>query len=151
MLKNLSKYNMSSPIQKYSIQWKYRVILLLSIMFIVPAGYFIRFAPGTENAWLYDALGSIAYEIFWILLVALILPKLSVLRIAIGVCIATCGLEFLQLWQPPFLQVARSTLPGRLVLGNTFVWSDFPSYFAGSLLGWVWTQSIKSYIFKHYR
>jgi len=59
---------------------------------------------------------------------------------AFGVCVATCGLEFLQLWQPPFLQAARATLPGRMVLGNSFTWSDFPSYFAGSFLGWVWVR-----------
>ena len=138
---------MSSPIYRRKIQWKYRLILIASIIFIVPLGYIIRFAPGTENAWLYDAFGSVAYEIFWILLVALIAPKLSVLRIAFGVCIATCCLEFLQLWQPPFLQFARSTLPGRLILGNTFMWSDFPPYFVGSLLGWGWTQFLKSYTF----
>ncbi len=134
---------------KHHIQCKYRLVLLISVIFIVPMGYIIRFSLGGENVWLYDALGSIAYEIFWILLIALLAPKISLLKIAIGVCIATCGLEFLQLWQPPFLQAARSTLPGRLVLGNTFVLSDFPSYFVGSFLGWVWAQSLKKYISKY--
>lgn len=138
---------MNSPIRKYNIQWKYRLILLVSLITIVPVGYIIRFSQNIGSPWLNDALGSIAYEIFWILLVALIAPKLSVFRVAIGVCIVTCGLEFLQLWQPPFLQAARSTLPGRLVLGNTFVWSDFPAYFVGSFLGWVWTKFLKNYTF----
>lgn len=33
------------------------------------------------------------------------------------------------------LDAVRATLPGRLVLGTTFVWSDFPCYAAGALLG----------------
>ena len=140
---------MNSPIRKRNIQWKYRLILLISIITIIPLGYIIRFSENIGNPWLRDGLGSVAYEIFWILLVTLIAPKLSVFRVAIGVCIATCVLEFLQLWQPPFLQAARSTLPGRLVLGNTFVWSDFPPYFVGSFLGWVWTRFLKRYSSRH--
>ncbi|MDJ0775059.1 MAG: DUF2809 domain-containing protein [Mastigocoleus sp. MO_167.B18] len=135
-------------INKHHIKWKYRVVLLLSIAIIVPLGYIIRFSPITGFEWLNDVFGSIAYEIFWILLFAAIAPKISAFKVALGVCIATCGLEFLQLWQPSFLQAARSTLPGRLVLGNTFVWSDFPPYFIGSFLGWVWISWLKSYIFR---
>lgn len=124
--------------------WKYRMALLASMIIIVPLGYVVRFSQGLNPAWLHDAFGSVAYEIFWILLFAFILPKVSPLRIAIGVCIATCAIEFLQLWKPPFLQAARSTLPGRLILGNTFVWADFPVYFVGSFLGWVWVRFIRS-------
>lgn len=35
------------------------------------------------------------------------------------------------------LDAVRATWPGRLVLGTTFVWSDFPCYAAGALLGLV--------------
>lgn len=120
--------------------FRYRVALLISIIFIVPLGYVVRFAQGFGLEWLYDLLGSVAYEIFWILLVAFIYPKANPLWTAVGVCVATCGIEFLQLWKPPFLQAARATLVGRLVLGNTFVWSDFISYFFGSFAGWLWMR-----------
>ncbi|OKH30294.1 hypothetical protein NIES2101_42525 [Calothrix sp. HK-06] len=120
--------------------FKYRVALLISIIFIVPLGYFVRFAQEFGYPELYDFLGSVAYEIFWILLVAFIYPKASPLWTAVGVCVATCGIEFLQLWKPPFLEAARATLVGRLVLGNTFVWSDFISYFFGSFAGWIWMR-----------
>ena len=82
------------------------------------------------------------YEVFWILLVVLILPRFSQIRAAVAVCLATCGVEFLQLWTPPFLQAMRATLPGRLILGNHFSWSDFISYFVGSFLGWLWVRSL---------
>ncbi|MEA5572069.1 DUF2809 domain-containing protein [Calothrix sp. UHCC 0171] len=121
---------------------KYRLALFISIIVIVPFGYFVRFSQGLGLPWLQDFLGSVAYEIFWILLVAFLYRQASPQKIAIGVFLATCGIEFLQLWQPPFLQAVRSTLIGRLVLGNTFVWSDFIAYFVGSLAGWLWLRSL---------
>jgi hypothetical protein len=131
---------MASPKLQRDRVFKYRIALLISILIIVPLGYMVRFY-GTAPEWLNDSFGSIAYEIFWILLVAFLFPQASPVWTAVGVCLATCVLEFLQLWQPPFLQAMRATLLGRLVLGNTFTWSDFPSYFIGSFLGWVWIQS----------
>ncbi|PSB24873.1 DUF2809 domain-containing protein [Stenomitos frigidus] len=120
---------------------KYRLVLLVSISLIVPIGYIIRFAQGLTPEWLNDAIGSLAYEIFWVLLVSFLFPRVALRPIAIGVCLSTCGLECLQLWHPPFLEAARATLPGRLVLGTTFNWLDFPPYFVGSWLGWLWARS----------
>lgn len=122
----------------------YRLVLLVSMSIIVPIGYVIRFAQTSTLAWLNDAIGSIAYEIFWILFAAFLSPRTSLRAIAVGVCLATCGLEWLQLWHPPFLEAARATLAGRLVLGNTFSWSDFLPYVIGSWLGWLWARSTQS-------
>ncbi|MBD2019070.1 DUF2809 domain-containing protein, partial [Leptolyngbya sp. FACHB-36] len=69
----------------------YRLALLLSAILIVPLGYAVRFSS-VGPAWLNDALGSIAYEVFWILLVLLLVPRASLKWTAIGVCLATCGL-----------------------------------------------------------
>lgn len=121
----------------------YRVSLLISIVLIVPIGYIIRFSQGIVPEQINDSFGSLAYEIFWILLVQFFHPKASILWTAIAVCLTTCLIEFLQLWQPPFLQAIRATLPGRLVLGNTFSWSDFPPYFIGSFLGYLWVKLLK--------
>jgi glycopeptide antibiotics resistance protein len=118
----------------------YRITLFLSIIIIIPLGYWIRFSQGPAPLWVYDLLGSVAYEMFWILLVIVLVPRISRSWTAIGVCLTTCGLEFLQLWTPPVLQAIRATLLGRILLGNTFSWSDFPSYFIGSFLGWVWVS-----------
>lgn len=123
---------------------QYRLALFASILLIVPLGYLVRFAEGPGPAWLHDALGSVAYEIFWVLLLVLLLPTLAVERAAIAVFLATCGVEVLQLWQHPVLLAMRATLVGRLVLGNSFTWSDFPAYFVGSVLGWVWVRSLAS-------
>lgn len=118
-----------------------RLFLLLSLVILVPLGYWVRFYGPIPERW-NDALGSVVYEIVWILLVLFIRPRWSPLWVAVGVCGLTCGLEVLQLWQPPFLQTWRATLPGRLVLGNTFTWSDFPAYGVGSGAGWLWGRSL---------
>lgn len=128
---------------------KDRLVLLVSMSLIVSIGYVIRFAQAPTFAGLNDAIGSIAYEIFWILLAALLSPRTSLQAIAVGVCLTTCGLECLQLWHPPLLEAARATLAGRLILGKTFNWFDFPPYVIGSWLGWFWARSVQT--FRHNR
>ena len=91
-----------------------------------------------------------ALEILWIVLIAFLWPQVSPLNIAIGVCLLTCGVEFLQLWHPPFLQALRANLLGRLILGTSFSWSDFPYYIGyNSLTEWIAVNSkdILPYIF----
>ena len=79
---------------------------------------------------------SVAYVVLLMLVVFLVLPREEWIgRIAIGVCLGTCLLEFLQLWHPPFLQAIRATRVGQLAVGSTFSWWDFPAYFVGCLLG----------------
>lgn len=132
---------MAAPHAQNHRLFKYRLALLISLVAIVPLGYVVRF-HGPTPEWLNDSFGSIAYEIFWILLVAFLFPKVAPVWTAVGVCLATCGIEFLQLWQSPVLQAMQATFVGRLVLGNSFTWSDFPAYFLGSFLGWVGMRSL---------
>ncbi|XHX81040.1 MAG: DUF2809 domain-containing protein [Stenomitos frigidus ULC029] len=122
---------------------KNRLVLLVSMSLVASLGYIIRFAQTPTFAWLNDALGSIAYEIFWILLIAFFTPRTFLQAIAVSECLTTCGIEWLQLWHPPFLEAARATLAGELVLGNTFNWLDFPSYMINSGLGWLWARSLQ--------
>ena len=123
----------------------YRVALFVCAIAILPVGYAVRFSQGGAE-WMHDIGGSLAYQIFWILLVMVCYPKASVMRVAIGVFLASCAIEFLQLWKPPLLQAIRATLLGRLVLGNTFTWSDFPPYAVGSVLGWAWVNALRRWM-----
>jgi glycopeptide antibiotics resistance protein len=122
--------------------FKCRLILLIHLIFLVPLGYIVRFSTGLGAAWIHDALGAVAYEVFWIVFVLFLVPTASLFPTAAGVCLATCAIELLQLWQPPWLQAIRATLPGRLVLGNSFTWTDFPVYFIGCFIGWLWMRSL---------
>ena len=75
------------------------------------------------------------YVIAWIFFTLVLAPRLAPLPVCIAALLGTSAIEFLQLWHPPLLEAVRATLPGRLVLGSTFVWGDFPAYGIGALLG----------------
>jgi len=86
---------------------------------------------------------SMAYIWLFLLLTFFVVPRRAwTWRIVIGVFVFTCAVEFLQLWKPPWLQAVRSTFPGRMVLGTTFSWWDFPAYAVGSLLGLLLLRTI---------
>ena len=115
----------------------YRRVLLWSFGAITLLGTLGKFYPGPGRSWLNNSFGGVPYVILFMALVALIWPRLAPGWVALGVLVATCLLEVLQLWQPAWLQAVRATLPGRLVLGSTFSPSDFWYYLIGAGLGWV--------------
>jgi len=121
-----------------------RVILLLIL--IVPLGFATKFYSGYGHFWVNNSLGGFLYEIFWVLVLFFIFPRSKPFRIALAVFLATCTLEFLQLWHPPFLEWARSFFIGRTILGNYFTWSDFIYYLLGSFAGYL---IINSRFFRH--
>ena len=111
--------------------------ILIALPITVAIGLGSKFYSGPGADWANNSLGGVFYEIFWQLAVLFCLPRASIRRIAAGVFITTCGLEFLQLWHPPFLETLRANFFARTVLGSTFAWSDFPYYAIGSLMGWA--------------
>jgi hypothetical protein len=79
--------------------------------------------------------GGIPYVLFWATLWFVVFPfRRAIVPVCVGVTLVTCGLEFLQLWQPPWLIQFRATRLGAALLGNGFTWSDFPPYLLGGLL-----------------
>jgi hypothetical protein len=116
----------------------------VSLLFIVPIGFYSKFYRGPAASWVNDSLGGLFYEIFWCLVVFLLRPRWKPRWIAASVLGATCGLEFLQLWHPPFLELIRSHFLGRTIIGTTFDWTDFPYYFIGSGMGWYWLERLRA-------
>src|SRR6266702_7766364 len=117
---------------------------LVSIAIVVLGGlYAKRYYQGPGAGWVRDSLGGVFYEILWCLVFGLLLPRHRPGRIAVGVLVATCVLEFLQLWHPAFLEWLRGFFVGRTILGSYFDWVDFLYYFVGSGLGWVWVRELQ--------
>lgn len=108
----------------------------ISILAIVPLGFYCKFYRGPGAHWANDSLAGAFYVIFWCLVVFFLNPRWPPRGIAAGVLAATCTLEFLQLWHPPWLEFLRSYFLGRTILGTTFDWMDFPYYFLGAGAGW---------------
>jgi Protein of unknown function (DUF2809) len=122
---------------------KYRITLGVTGLLMAPLGYIIRFSRGVFPDWFTNGFGNFAYESLWILLGLALFPRVRPQRMAIGVCLATGLVEFQQALQYPLLVALRATLPGRLVLGSTFSWDDFPTYFLGSALGYALAWGIR--------
>lgn len=122
---------------------KYRFQLALSIVIITPLGFTAKLYSGPLAWWVNDFFGGFLYVIFWCLVCAFLLPKISELKICLGVLAITCGLEVLQLWHPSFLEWVRSFFIGRAVIGTTFVWMDFPYYIIGSVAGLTMLRILK--------
>lgn len=123
-------------------QIRYRRILLLLLFALVPIGLASKGYRGLLSTWVNDFSGDILYEAFWIILIHYLAiscgwRRLSLGQIAIAVFVLTCGLEVLQLWQPPVLQAIRATFLGRTLLGTTFSLWDFPHYGLGCGLTWL--------------
>lgn len=116
---------------------KPRLLAAGLIPLVIVFGLACKFYRGPAHAWVNNfGPASVAYVLLFMLLVFLVVPRrTAITRIAVGVGVWTCLVEFLQLWQPTFLVAMRATLPGRLVLGTTFSWWDFPAYFVGCVLG----------------
>lgn len=94
-----------------------------------------RYYDGWARYWIRYYVSGAVYEIIWCLLFFLLWPsRANTVRIPIIVFVATCVLEFLQLWEPPLLEAFRATLIGAAIIGTCFVWLQFPFYVAGSLV-----------------
>jgi hypothetical protein len=124
--------------RSWSVPFQLASLAALSVL----AGLWLRFdAP--IPPYLRDASGGISYVFFFILAACAVTRRASSAAIAISVLAVTCCLEFLQLWHPPPLEACRATIPGRLLLGTTFEWTDFPPYFIGAVLGWIVSRAFR--------
>lgn len=126
-----------------SIQVSARASAALSLVVVLVAGIFAKFYAGTARDWVNNSLAGVFYVVFWCLFASLLLPRTAARKIVTAVFVATCFLEFLQLWHPPFLEWLRSSFLGRALLGTSFVWSDLPYYALGSGLGWLWIVGLR--------
>ncbi|HEY9849071.1 MAG TPA: DUF2809 domain-containing protein [Leptolyngbyaceae cyanobacterium] len=135
---------MTSPFFYKHHFFKYRVTLFLSIIPIFIVGLSSEFYTGPGRQWFNNYFGDFLYQIFLILLISFFCPKMSPLRVALGVFIFNSAIEFFQLWQPPSLQAIRHTLFGRLFLGYSFVWEDFLYYAIGCTLGFILVHNLKA-------
>ncbi|MBC1241838.1 hypothetical protein VF14_14755 [Nostoc linckia z18] len=118
--------------------------ILLSMLIVVPMGFLFKYYTGPGYKWFNDYGGDILYEIFWCLFgFWFFRSRAAVIQIPIWVFVITCIIEFLQLWHLPLLDNIRATFIGKLLLGTTFVWWDFPHYLVGCILGWLWLQQLQ--------
>ncbi|HEG44456.1 MAG TPA: DUF2809 domain-containing protein [Phycisphaerales bacterium] len=130
---------MNKTTKWFSDRW----LVFIALAVVTPLGFACKGYFGHVPVWFNHYGGGVLYEVFFCLLAFLFwYNRRYITPIAIWVLAITCSLEFLQLWHPDFLNAARATLPGKMLLGTTFVWWDLPHYVIGCGLGWLIMNSI---------
>ena len=116
---------------------KRRLWTLVLLLIIIPIGFFTKLYSGPAKDWVNNSLGGVLYEIFWCLFIFLLFTKIRIWVITILIFIATCVLEIMQLWHPPFLEFIRNFFLGRTLIGTSYSWLDFIYYFLGCSIGYL--------------
>ncbi|WP_217902316.1 DUF2809 domain-containing protein [Siphonobacter sp. BAB-5385] len=112
----------------------YLVLLLITITLGL-IGRRLSFVPLATG----DALWAVA--VFWGL--HLLIPEARTFRLALVALLISYAVEFSQLWQASWLVQLRSTLPGKLLLGQGFLYTDLIAY----TLGITGVVFVKQYLF----
>ena len=110
-----------------------RVVAAASLFVVIALGLASRkyaaALPGFVAAHAGDALWTVAVY----LTLAIVWPAWPPLRLAIAAYGISVAVELSQLVDVGWLNAARQTLPGRLLLGAGFLWADLLRYLAGAL------------------
>jgi hypothetical protein len=117
---------------------RYFVLAILTIL----VGLMVHFDSRVLSFRVRDILGDAlwAMMIVWWLGVALPRVRLSVRGlVAFGICVAV---ELSQRYHTPFLDAARRTIPGQLILGSGYDPRDFLSYAAGVIVAVALAQVV---------
>ena len=114
-----------------------RLAYLLAIALVIPLGLSTRSAAVPWPAFVVEHGGDALYASMAYLGFRMLRPGARPVA-ALGLALAACyAIELLQLYQAPWMQALRKTLPGRLVLGSGFLWLDFVRYTVGALGAWA--------------
>jgi len=114
-----------------------RIVYALLAVTVVAAGLFWRSGLIPMPGWLSNNGGDALWALMVFVGFGFLFPRASTLVVALLALTFSWGVEFSQLYHAPWLDAIRSTIPGRLVLGNTFNWPDLLAYAVGIVLGTV--------------
>ncbi len=112
-----------------------RLFAAAAALVTVPLGLGSRCYGAALPRFVAEYAGDALYAtlVFFLLLFAA--PRAPRARLAAVAFGLSALVELSQAWHVAPLDAARATRLGRLVLGTTFVWSDFPCYAVGAALG----------------
>ena len=108
-----------------------RGVSLAACILLVPLGLGTKRYHGLGDAWVHANAGDILYAAFWFFVALLVWPRASLWKAGAAVFLYCTTVEFSQLLHTPWLDGLRRTLPGRLLLGSEFDWSDIGCYAVG--------------------
>jgi hypothetical protein len=109
---------------------KKRLLLIPVILIVIGLGLLSR-----KVSILPAATGDLLYALMMFYILRLVLIKKSAPVIGVISLVICFGIECMQLIQVPWLNEMRATLPGRLILGQGFLWTDLVAYTLGASVG----------------
>ncbi len=96
------------------------------------------------SAYLYPVInlyaGDALYAVMVYFIISFIRPHNKTINKALIALVICYAIEFSQLYQAPWINAVRQTLPGRLVLGSGFLYSDLLAYAIGAFVALVLDQ-----------
>lgn len=106
-----------------------RVQYCFIVLAVIALGLLSRKLP--VPLWIGDMLWALmVYFIVRVFFIKYMVSKVAIIALLFSLCI-----EFSQLYQAPWINSLRQTLPGRLILGQGFLWSDLLAYTLGVGIG----------------
>jgi Protein of unknown function (DUF2809) len=107
---------------------KRRVTYVVLLLITIPVGLAWRMVPlGLSPFWLkYGGSALWAMALYW--LIAVCLPRLSVVGLGCLAAAVAAVVEFSRLWRVPASDAFRLTLAGRLLLGRYFSLKNIAAY-----------------------
>lgn len=122
-----------------------RLVYGAIVLAVIALGLASRRYPGLLPA----ALGKYPGDALWTMMVffglAMIAPRWSVARLALGALAISYVVEFGQLYQAPWIMAVRAHPMGHLVLGTAFGWMDLVAYTVGAVVAFVIESAIRRY------
>lgn len=112
-----------------------RPIYFVAILAVITLGLLSRRHP----EFLPTVLGKYPGDALWALMVFLgfgfWFRRAPTVVVALAAFAFSVAMEVSQLYHAPWIDSVRATLPGRLVLGSGFAWSDITAYSVGISIG----------------
>ena len=119
-----------------------RLLYALLVVAVVASGLLWRSGLIPMPGWLSNHGGDALWALMVFVGFGFLMPRASTWVLCSMALTFAWGVEFSQLYHAPWIDAIRATLPGRLVLGNTFAWLDLVAYSSGIALGgiseWRW-------------
>jgi hypothetical protein len=112
-----------------------RLLYAVAGLGVIAVGLASRRFPGLFPPVLGKYPGDALWALMVFLVLGIILPRCPARRLGVYALAVSFLVEFSQLYQAPWIDAVRSTTPGHLVLGSTFVWGDLAAYAVGVGLG----------------
>jgi len=121
-----------------------RIIYFIIVIITIATGLFVRI----KHAWFPDIvnlyLGDVLYAFMMFYIISCIVPEKRIGIRAITALVICFAIELLQLYQTDWINAVRETLPGKLILGSGFLWSDLLAYVIGVLAAYIFEKIMLS-------